>query len=79
MKRKTLQVEKELYIVMNEDREMESGPTLEQASARLDQNYSSNIVWAAKVIVHMKPAKVVDAGCISVNAGKVARLKVKGP
>jgi hypothetical protein len=58
--------DKPFFFVINEDGEMDGGPTLEEATTRLNENYAGNIMRAVHATVHMAPAKVEDVGSIIV-------------
>jgi hypothetical protein len=68
-----------LFIVMNEDRDIDSGPTLEQAAGRLDQSHVGNLLRAVKLTVHIAPPTVEDVGKVIVPdaAGTVTRLEIE--
>lgn len=59
--------DKELVIVMNEDGEMDAGPTLEEAAGRLDRRYVGNLLRAVKVMVHMAAPTVEDQGDVIIH------------
>jgi hypothetical protein len=77
----TPKVDNDVFFVMNEDGNMDSGPTLEQAAGRLDQNYAGNLLRAIKVTVHMAPPTVEDQGnlIIADAAGINIKLTVREP
>jgi hypothetical protein len=71
-------LDKELFVVMNEDGEIESGPTLEQAAGRLDQDCVGNLMRGVKIAVRMAPPTVDDGGKVIIanSAGTVTSAKV---
>lgn len=77
----TPKVDRDLFIVMNEDAEMDSGPTLEDAAGRLDQKFVGNLIRAVKVTVSMAPPTVEDQGNVIVAdvAGINVKLTVREP
>jgi hypothetical protein len=70
--------EKELYLVMNEDGEMDSGPTLMQAAMRLNHHYAGNMLRAVKMNVHMAAPVAEDCGDVIIPDadGSTVRLTV---
>jgi hypothetical protein len=65
----TPKADQELFLAMDEDGNMDSGPTQEQAAGRLTQNYEGNLCRIVKVNVHMAPPAIEDQGSFIVDDG----------
>jgi len=70
---------KNWYFVTNEDGEIEGARTIEQAAARLGENYAGNIARAVHTYVHMEAAKIQDVGSIRIGDDTGITIYIPAP